>query len=235
MANAFLVEGAKFVAEIGSDWEILHIVMSQSYAVTHHTNDAIVVADKIFASLSDVASPQGILAVVAQRDFPIEAVLGSASVFLLDDINDPGNLGTILRNCHGLGVGGVVLSPNCTDIYNPKVIRASAGSIFHIPFVTMGLYEAIKILQGKNTVIYATAADGEKAIYELDLCQPSAFVMGNEHHGVSQKIMGSADQTVKIPTASESLNVSVACAIIGYETLRQRKIGGKIYESTSEN
>jgi len=229
LANAFLVEGAKFVAEIGGGWDVQHVVVSQSFAegasiIPQH---ALVVSDRVFAGVSDVASPQGILAVVGMRNFTIRDVCKDEEhpvIMLLDGINDPGNLGTILRNCHGLGVSGIVLSPNCTDIFSPKVIRASAGSIFHIPFAIMELSEAVKELQIKGIPIYGAAAGGQRSVYELDLQSCAAFVLGNEHHGITPQIFNMVDEAVKIPAVSESLNVSVACAIMAYEVLRQRNI-----------
>ncbi|MCL2575390.1 MAG: RNA methyltransferase [Defluviitaleaceae bacterium] len=225
LSQAFLAEGAKFVAEIGKNWDVRQIVVSESYAKTSDiSSSVVVVADRVFAGLSDVIAPQGIMAIVRQRNFSIEDMLSVKNplIFMLDDINDPGNLGTILRNCHGLGVSGVVLSPRCTDVYSPKVIRASAGSIFHLPFVVMDLVVAAGVLRTKNIPVYATKADGDNNLYNLDLRQSAVFVLGNEHHGVSKAVLDIVDNTVKIPTMSESLNVSVAGAIIAYEVLRQR-------------
>ncbi|MCL2235153.1 MAG: RNA methyltransferase [Defluviitaleaceae bacterium] len=228
-SSAFLVEGAKFVAELPKNWQIKHIILSESFAKGGgFTPDAIVVTDQIFAGLSDVVNPQGILAVVDQRTFDIEDVLGLGGdnplIFLLEGINDPGNLGTILRNCHGLGATGVILVEHCADVYSPKVVRASAGSIFHVPFVQMALGQALTELKARNIPLYATSPAGSADLHQLDLRKPAAFALGNEHHGLSQGAMEGADETVRIPVMSESLNVSVACAIFAYETQRQRTV-----------
>ena len=226
-SSAFLVEGAKFVAELPRNWQIRYIVASESFAKNEDiASDAIVVTDQIFAGLSDVVNPQGILAVVDQRTFGVEEVLGGDRplVFLLEGINDPGNLGTILRNCHGLGATGVILAGDCTDVYSPKVVRASAGSVFHVPFAQMTLEQALESLKSRNIPLYATSPAGSVDLHQLDLCKSVAFALGNEHHGLTEEAMKGADGTVRIPVMSESLNVSVACAIFAYEAQRQRNV-----------
>lgn len=229
-AGAFLVEGAKFVAEIGTNWEILKVVASESFARENCLNTygerVSIVSDRIFASISDVRSPQGILAVVAKRNFGLGELVRSTAqpLFILEEINDPGNLGTIVRTCHGLGAGGLILSPDCADIYSPKVVRASAGSLLHLPFVVMGVQQAISALKAHGLSIYATSPKATGRIFDLDLQRPSAIMLGNEHRGLKPETAALADFEMSIPIAAESLNVSVACAIIAYEALRQRSV-----------
>jgi TrmH family RNA methyltransferase len=232
LARAFLVEGAKFVAEIGPDWEILRVVMSESHAAGVNCVRPplgcapIIVTDRIFAALSDTTTPQGVMAVVAQREFGFgDVVKGERPlVFVLEEINDPGNLGTILRSCYGLGADGVILSESCADIFGPKTIRASAGAVFHMPFVVMDAKEAINALKTRGVAVYAASPAADKSVYELDLQKPAAFILGNEHKGLKPETAALADCGVKIPIYSESLNVSAACAILAYEALKQRKM-----------
>jgi len=229
-ANVFLAEGIKFVAEIGYGWDIRQVVLSETFyrheGALHFGEKAVVVTDQIFAGLSDVVNPQGILAVVEKRDFCINKVLADdlPLIFVLEDINDPGNLGTILRNCHGLGATGIILAGSCADIYSPKAVRASAGSIFHVPFAHMSMKRAAEDLKGRNIALYATSPAGEAALHRLNLQNPTAFALGNEHNGLTPQAMDLADETVQIPVISESLNVSIACAICAYEAWRQRNV-----------
>jgi len=225
-ANAFLVEGAKFVAEISSDWEVSQIVTAASRGPSPDFGDCprTTVSDDVFATLSDVQAPQGILAVVKQRDFTINDLFTTENpaIFLLEEINDPGNIGTILRTCHGLGINGIVLSPNCADIYSPKVVRASAGSIFHIPHVRMCIKQAISEIKARGVRVYATLPKADFPIQQLDLRRPSAFLLGNEHDGLKPETTAAADAGVTVPAVNESLNVSICAAILAYEVSRQR-------------
>lgn len=226
LSSSFIIEGSKFVAEAGSEWEIIYTIVSETYPSNYNAKNKIVVSDKVFRGLSDTVNPQGILAVVKKREFSACQVLGGKNplVFVLEDINDPGNLGTILRNCHGLGATGIVLTGNTTDIYSQKTVRASAGSIFHIPFVHINIEEIAAKFKKHNIPLYATSPMGKAVLHRLDLRKPAAFMLGSEHHGLSQKAMTLANASVRIPVMSESLNVSVACAIFAYEVWRQRNV-----------
>ena len=223
-AGAFVVEGAKFVAEIPAGWKIRHIIAAASYPRRGELCSPVVVTDAIFTTLSDVATPQGILAVVEKKQYSIDRVLNGQTIFILENINDPGNLGTILRACHGLGACGVVLSPGCADIFSPKAVRASAGSLFHIPFAITCIKEAAAHLSAKQLPLYATSPQADKPLYNLNLQGPSAFLLGNEHHGLTPEACALATDSISIPTAAESLNVSMACAILAYEAMRQKNM-----------
>jgi len=221
----FIVEGEKFVLEIAAPWKIEFLVVSEGYAGKVPNGPVCyVVAQHVFASVSDVVQPQGVLAVVQQRNYQLEDMLKAKNplLLMLEDMQDPGNLGAVLRIAHGLGFCGVVLSENCADVYNPKVIRSSAGSIFHIPFAIASLPQAIATLKARNVSIFAAKAAAEHILYDLDFRGGTAFLIGNEARGLSGEMLGLADLDVGIPTKAESLNASVACGILAYEAFRQR-------------
>jgi len=225
--GVFIVEGEKFVQEIATPWEIEFLITSEDYGGTLPVKpQRYMVARYVFASISDVVQPQGVLAVVRQRAYQLDNVLGGKAplLLMLEDMQDPGNLGAVLRIAHGLGFCGVILSENCADVYNPKVIRSSAGSIFHIPFVTADLTQAIITLKNRNINIFAAKAEAGHVLYDLDFHGGTAFLIGNEARGLSDEIADLADFDVSIPIKSESLNASVACGILAYEAFRQRNI-----------
>jgi len=228
-AGVFVVEGAKNVAEIGSGWDVEMVAAAESFARMGGLTDirckkTYAVADHIFPTITDSVTPQGILAVVKQRKFTIKDMLQTPAplLLLLEEMSDPGNLGTILRIAHALSADGVVLSANCAEVFSPKVVRASAGSIFHTPFVAADLPEAIATLKQHKVNIVATTIDADTNIYNVNLTTPTALLIGNEARGLSPAILRMADVFAKIPIAAESLNASVACGIMAYEAARQR-------------
>ena len=227
--GTFIVEGEKFVAEIADTWEIELIAASESFARANSMEKygvarQYVANDRVFASMSDTKQPQGLLAVVRQKQYSVKDMLKAKNplFLLLEDMQDPGNLGTILRIAHGLGAHGIIMSENCADVYSPKVVRSSAGSIFHVPFAIANLHEAITKLKSLNIRIFAAKAEAGHGLHQLDFRGPTAFLIGNEARGLSLKIAALADNDVSIPIKSESLNASVACGILVYEAARQR-------------
>jgi len=224
----FIVEGIKFVKEIPAEWRVEGFVMSESFAKTADITDfapAHIVTDGIFNSLTDTVNSQGILAIVRQRTFAAEDAMRANNplILMLDGINDPGNMGTILRLAQSADAG-VLLSEDCVDMYNPKVVRSAAGSFFHLKFAYADLEEAAAMLKMRGIKILAAMPLGARSLYDIDLAQPTAFLLGNEARGVSPQMAQSADERIKIPMigAAESLNASMACGIMVYEALRQR-------------
>lgn len=146
-------------------------------------------------------------------------------IIILDEIQDPGNMGTIIRTADAFGASGVVLTPNCVDIYNPKVVRSTMGSLFHIPIAQVeDKIQLIEELKNKHVKIYATSLESANYVYDIDFRRDFALVIGNESKGISQQILDLADNIVKIPIMgnAESLNAAIASSIIMYETVRQR-------------
>ena len=193
------------------------------------------IPDKLYGEIAETESPQGIMAILPRTQINIEELQKKENGFyvLLDRIQDPGNLGTIIRTADGAGVDAILLTAGCVDLYNPKTIRATMGSIFHLPILLIeDSQEAIDFLKNNQIKILTTSLDAVSYHYEIDCRQSVAIVVGNEANGVSSTWMDAADALVKIPLQgkAESLNVSVAAAIVLYEALRQR-IGSSLSEN----
>ena len=144
----------------------------------------------------------------------------------LENLQDPGNLGTILRTAEGAGVSGILMSEGCVDIYNPKVIRSTMGAVYRVPFCYARDFNAALLAWRKRGIrVYATHLKGSVCYDHCDYTGPSAFLIGNESKGLSEACAACADQNIKIPMAGqvESLNAAVAAAIVMYEAARQRR------------
>ncbi len=233
--NCFLVEGEKLVFELtDDDWEIEFYIVTDEFSSKQSLNrlrnnvKTYIVSDSIFKNIADTVTPQGILAVVKMKHFDVNSFVDNDKndfVILLEEISDPGNLGTVIRTADAVAASGIFISKNSVDIYNPKVIRSTMGSVFHIPiFDDVDLGEIIERLKKKNFTILAAHLKGEKFPYEFNLTSPCAVLIGNEAHGISDSISNKANALVKIPMLgrAESLNASVACGVLIYEVVRQR-------------
>lgn len=190
-----------------------------------------VVSGEVFAKMSDTQSPQGILCVARQMQYSLEEMTeraGTPLFLILENLQDPGNLGTIIRTGEGAGVNGVIMSNNTTDIYNPKSIRATMGSIYRVPFLyTPDISGTVEWLRGKGIGIYAAHLKGKKCYDECDYRKPAAFLIGNEGNGLTEETADMADCYIHIPMAGrlESLNAAVATALLVYEAAGQRRRG----------
>ncbi|WP_026653069.1 TrmH family RNA methyltransferase [Butyrivibrio proteoclasticus] len=193
------------------------------------------VSEEVMKKMADTQTPQGVLAVISQYEYTMEEVLegynqeneGAAPLILiLENIQDPGNLGTMLRSGEGAGVTGVILSKGSADIYNPKVIRSTMGSIFRMPFIYVdNLPEVIKELSGNGIKTYAAHLKGTKSYDEFDYKEPTAFLIGNEGNGLTKETADAADIYVLIPMKGEveSMNAATSSAILTFEASRQRR------------
>jgi len=185
-----------------------------------------VVAREVFRRMSDTQSPQGILCVMKRKEYRLEQMAGrKALLMVLENLQDPGNLGTIVRTAEGAGVTGVILGGGTVDIYNPKTIRATMGSIYRVPFVYVeDLGRSVDWLRGKGVRTYAAHLQGEKTYDGFSYTGSTAFLVGNEGNGLSEELTARADEYVKIPMSGqvESLNAAVAAALLMYEARRQR-------------
>lgn len=187
------------------------------------------VAERVLLAIAETTTPQGLVAVVAQRDQP-DIPPTARLVTALVRAADPGNAGTVIRTSDAAGADAVVLTDGSADVWSGKVVRASAGSIFHLPVVT-GVPESqlIARLRAAGMAAFATAADGDVDLDDLidaaELAGPIAWVFGNEAHGVSAEIRAAADRVVRLPMhgAAESLNLAATAAVCLYATARAQR------------
>lgn len=184
------------------------------------------VSDAVMKKIADTDTPQGIIAVCKMQNATLDKLLSKGEMLLvLDRVGDPGNLGTMLRTADAAGIGGVVLLKGCVDIYAPKTVRSSMGSLFHVPVVS-GIGEDNFIAEAKDAgyELLVTSLEGADNLYKADLGGRIAFVMGNEAGGVSANLLERADKRVFIPMAgrAESLNVAMAAGVVMFEALRRR-------------
>ena len=185
------------------------------------------VAEKVFKEVSNTQTPQGILFVMEQLSYTMETILRAAEekqeaplFLLLEDIQDPGNLGTMIRTCEGAGADGVIMSKGTADIYNPKAIRSTMGSLYRVPFFyTSNMEETIRLMQENHIKVYAAHLNGERFFDETVYEGGSAFLIGNEGNGLRRETADLADAYIKIPMKGrlESLNAAVAAALLLYQ------------------
>ncbi len=230
--KSFLIEGPRMLAETPREM-LLRLYVSESYYQAHqnttlrgYTCD--VVADRLFEKITDTKTPQGVLGIVRQLSYSLEDLLVSAQphLLLLEDLQDPGNLGTIVRTAEGAGADGIIMTKSSADIYNPKVVRATMGSIYRMPFYYADdLAEVIDQLKENGIQIYAAALEGSVIYDKVDCRMGTAFLIGNEGNGLSPEILGKSDQNIKIPMQGqvESLNAAIAASLLTYEAYRQRR------------
>lgn len=225
--KTFTVEGIKMFSEIPEN-ELADTYVSESFEKENKEVLAgkkyQVVSDSVFKKISDTVTPQGILAVVKQKSYTVEHIIEGRNkekscIVVLDRLQDPGNLGTIVRTGEGAGISGIIMSSDCADIYNPKVIRSTMGSIFRVPFAVVDdLPAAVETLKNSGIVTYAAHLKGE--LYNSGtLNNDCALLIGNEAKGLSEEVSVKADKFIKIPMEGkvESLNAAVATAILMYE------------------
>ena len=219
--GVFLAEGERLVFDaVKSGAQIETLFVTGKFSDVNISADNVYTVDeKIIAGISDTASPQGILAVVKRQEYSSSDI--SEPCVICDRVSDPGNLGTIIRTADAAGFGSVELLPGCVDAFSPKVVRASMGSVFHIPVIECEFSE----IMGMSLL----CADLENSdyIYDYDFRKPFGVVIGNEANGVSDSVMSACDARIKIPMPgkSESLNAAVSFGVIAFEALRQRLRG----------
>jgi TrmH family RNA methyltransferase len=232
----FFVEGVKFAEEaIMSSWEVRAILLSDSFMncldgtdgiITYSNSDKYLLPDKLFAEISDTKNPQGLMAVVKQKEHSLsQTFVGSNLFIILDGIQDPGNMGTIIRTADSAAFNAVILSKGCVDIYNPKVVRSTAGSLFHIPCVySDDLVKTMTILGSKGIKTLSAIMSAQHSCYDVKLNENVAIAIGNEANGISSEVLDNSSDLVSIPIIgnAESLNASVAAGILMYESVRQR-------------
>lgn len=232
-ADVFVVEGLKMFLEAPKEY-IQQVYVSETFLSKENNKKLLgninyeVMEDNVFEASCDTKTPQGILSIIKQFHYELEDIINQdkAHILVLEDLQDPGNLGTILRAGEGAGISGVILSKNSVDIYNPKTIRSTMGSIYRVPFVYVeDLIDTVKTLQKAKIIVYAAHLKDSKEYDKLDLKGSHAFMIGNEGNGLSDQLSSIADSYLKIPMEGkvESLNAAIAASILMYETARQRR------------
>ncbi len=193
------------------------------------------VSSGVFCRISDTKTPQGILTVVRQSRRPLQALLAGEDakaplLLILEDIQDPGNLGTMFRTAEGAGANGIVMTKNTADVYQPKTVRSTMGSIYRVPFfITEDLGETLQQLKTLGIRVYAAHLTQGACLYdEPGYTAGTAFLIGNEGNGLKEETVSLADRAVRIPMAGrvESLNAAMAAGILLYEAARQRRPRG---------
>jgi TrmH family RNA methyltransferase len=240
--KAFVVEGPKMCLEAPAE-RVQEIYVAEgflaqeqqrrqleAYLSDHPQLRGLVetVSDGVFSSMSATRTPQGILSVVAMPGYCLEQMLAQEHTLLLilEDIQDPGNLGTMLRTGEGAGVTGVIASGNTVDLYNPKTIRSTMGSIYRVPYLAAEDLEGmIRRIKDNGVALYAAHLQGSVSYEEPDYTTACGFLIGNEGNGLTEETARLADTYVRIPMAGkvESLNAAVSASLLMYECNRQRR------------
>ena len=231
--NLFVVEGIKIVKEaIEYDADIQKIVISND-AIGYEVDEEVlkiiqkyevmIVSQNVFESISDVKTPQGILAVIKNKE-NVKVDYNEDVIFILDNIQDPGNLGTIIRTLDAAGIKQLIVSNDTVDYMSPKVLRSTMGGAFRVNVIVADdLLNMIDEIKKNGFEVAVTDLATDKSIYDVDY-NKKAIVIGNEANGVSDEVKNKADIRVKIPMLgkAESLNAAVATSVIAYEYVRQK-------------
>ena len=234
-SNEYIIEGVKLIEEaVKENAKIKKIVVCEDTTRTYEipTNvmleiakyECIYVTDKIFSSITQVTNPQGIMAIIEKNTPNQEIDYTQDIIVALDDVQDPGNLGTILRTVDSIGLNQIIVSKETADSFNPKVVRSTMGAIFRIKIIEVeDLKQTIKEIKKHHYKLMVTSLQTENSIYDIDF-NKKIIVIGNESNGVSKEIQDMADEKAKIPMLgkTESLNASVAAGIVMYEYVRQK-------------
>lgn len=234
----YIVEGLRMFVEAPQD-KVREVYVSESFYKKKREELCLdawgkkleILSDSVYGHVSDTKTPQGVLVVMEQMKYSLEEVIagkeGRASLLMvLDNLQDPGNLGTILRAGEAAGVTGVVMSSDCVDIYNPKVIRSTMGSIYRMPFIYVeDLPTVVKMLGEKEIHTYAAHLKGKRSYEEEDFTKGTACLIGNEGNGLRDEVADAAEIYVKIPMCGEveSLNAAIAASVLMFEAARQRR------------
>lgn len=234
--NEYLIEGIKLIKEaIQENSKIKQIIICDEcentevipkelmYEIAKY--ECIYVTKQIFNIITEVKNPQGILAIISKENTENEIDYTQDIIVALDDLQDPGNLGTILRTVDSIGLTQILVSKGTADCFNPKVVRSTMGAIFRVKIIECeDLKNTLKEIKRHKFKLMVTSLQTEKTIYDTDY-KKKVIIIGNEANGVKQEIQDMADEKVKIPMLgkTESLNASVACGIVLYEHVRQKK------------
>lgn len=226
--NLFLMEGTDFLEDIPEAFNIKYFLIKASFSKDFNEKfskfgKTLIVADDVFDKCSDTVNSKGVLCVI-EKKFVNYFIKEQMKILVCDNIQDPGNFGTIIRTCESAGFDLILATRGCCDLYNLKTIRSTAGAIFHIPIIIdLGNEEIMEFLQSNSISLYTTSLDAKDYYYNVDYTDSFAFCVGNESNGVSEFFQKNASKLIKIPMIgkSQSLNVAIATSILVYDAVRQ--------------
>lgn len=240
--KVYLVEGFKMYEEAPEE-QVLEVYLAEDTAQRIFDKDAVreklqrtgyeIVSAELFRKMSDTQTPQGILTVLRQPKYRLEELLCQPNPLfvVLENLQDPGNLGTIVRTGEGAGITGVIMTEQTVDIFNPKTIRATMGSIYRVPFIYVAdMKTTLEILHKHGIHTYAAHLKGNIFYDDFSFDAPTAFLIGNEGNGLRKETADMAEYYLKIPMEGnvESLNAAIATSLLMYEAHRQRKQKGRM-------
>lgn len=232
----YVVEGLRMCRELAAE-EVDGLYVTESFAAEENNRRWLkgflpeLVSDGVMNVMADTQTPQGVLAVVRQKTYTMDDILAAGggkplALMVLETIQDPGNLGTIIRAGEGAGITGIVMNRDTADIYNPKVIRSTMGSVFRMPFVYADdLHGACRLMKERGVRLFAAHLKGMNNYDQEDYTDNVGFLIGNEANGLTDETAAWADCLVKIPMegAVESLNAAIAASVLMFEAARQRR------------
>ena len=234
--GVFLVEGVRMFEELPAKW-IRKTFVSEDFLQSKQHRELLdekginyeEVTDSVFAHMSDTCAPQGVLCIAKQPSYSLEELFEGelTHLLVLENIQDPGNLGTMFRVGEGAGVTGIIMNGGCVDLFSPKTVRSTMGSIFRVPyFISEKLNKTLERCKQVGIKVYAAHLKGESYYDRLDYRKGTAFLIGNEGSGLTEALIKEADVYVKIPMEGqvESLNAAMAAGILMYEVNRQRRL-----------
>ncbi len=238
ISNQYLIEGLKIVKEaLSSNANLRMILFSAEQSENNDIKDILAKAEslelqmyqvdkRIFKDIAETKSSQGIIGIVGKPEFNLNDVLDKRDlrIIILDEVSDPGNLGTIIRTADACNYDAVLLSKGCVDVYNGKSVRAAMGSLFHLPIIqNIEIKETVELLKKNSVTVYGTHVHNGEACYDIVYDGRFGIIIGNESTGLSKESLDSIENMIRIPMPgkAESLNASVASSIIMYESIRK--------------
>ena len=222
----FVIEGLRQVFD-GADF-LKQVIVSEDFPHTLPDFPCQVetVSSNLFSSLSETKSPQGILAIAKMNLSDEESIIKENGFYIFcDGIKDPGNLGTIIRSADSAGCDGIILSSDCVDLFNPKVVRSTMSSLFNVPIcISKDSIKTVTLYKNNNVCVVGSSPHTNKLIYDEVFTRSTMIVVGNEANGISESLLTTLNSCVKIPMVghAESLNVATAATVLMYEVVRQR-------------
>ena len=236
----FVAEGVRILSEAPLE-SVERIYVSESFIREYHKEEYYpkiravldekgweVLSDKVFAQVTDTKTPQGIMAVLKMPVYDFnEQINRACNVLFLDEVRDPGNLGTIIRTAEGAGFSMLVMSKGCVDIFNPKVVRSTMGAVYRLPFVYVdSLQETLSVCKDIGFEIYAAHLDGTDDYAKIEYAPKTGIIIGNEANGICDEVKAEATKLIRIPMEGkvESLNAAIAAAVLMYEVYRRKRL-----------